>query len=268
MTRAARDGPLHHYVDGAVLRSDAPGLDRALLEIGTCYTTSRVRSGEPLWPERHAARIARDARGQGLPVPDEATVVAALHDLARAEFGAGDGIVRLQLGLDASGRAHLVGVPRALGDDPPAWTLGIASTLHPGPGARAGAKMLGVPFVEEARAWLAATSFDEALLFDARGHLVEGTRSNVLVVTGDGRARYPAHELGGVAGLGLEASLSCIPELEPARLAMDDVRRAREIVAVNAVRGARACVALEGRPVGRGVPGPFAIELARRIERV
>ena len=42
----------------------------------------------------------------------------------------------------------------------------------------------------------------------------------------------------------------------------ETLHAARELVAVNAVRGARPITELDGRPVGNGRPGPLARQLA------
>ena len=259
------DGPVHFHVDGAVLHRDDPGLDPSLLAVGLCYTTIRVDAGSGSWTEEHVARLGRDARSHGLPAPDADRVRHAIESLARAEFGNGEGIVRLQLGTDADGVVHLVGIPRGLGADPEVWTLGTASEIHPGPGERASAKLLGVPFIEAARKSLAASPYDEAALFDADGLLVEGTRSNLLVVLEDGTPCCPAPELGAVAGIGLQVARDRVPEISPARITGSDLDRAREIVAVNAVRGPRPIVEWNGVPVGNGRPGAFARSLTRAM---
>ena len=260
------DGPFHYWVDGAVVRSDDTSLDRAMLEVGLCYTTTRIDDGEPLWPSRHAARLARDAEHHGLEAPHAGTVIAAMLALGRAEFGAGEGIVRLQLGLDAAGRTRLVGIPRSIGHEPDAWRLGASPIVHPGPEKRGGAKLLGQAFIEDTRRWLEASGFDEAIMLDAAGLLVEGSRSNLIVVDAAGRPCFADRALGGVSGVGLEVSCECVPDLAPARLGRDDLCRAREIVAVNAVRGARPCTSLDGEPVGDGTPGPFAAALAAALD--
>ena len=262
------DGPVHLWVDGAVVRSDDASLDRAVLDAGLCYTTTRVRRGRALRVHRHAERLARDARLHDLEAPDADEVVRAFQALAAAEFEDGDGVVRLELGRDPSGTTHLVGVPRPLGSEPDAWGVAEAPVVHPGPGARAGAKLCGLHFVEEARGWNQGRGLDEAALFDADGFLVEGTRSNFIVLTADGRPIHPDEELGPVAGIGLQVARLCIAELEPGRLTREDVSSAREIVAVNAVRGARPVVAWNGRRVGDGSPGEFAIELGAAMADV
>jgi branched-chain amino acid aminotransferase len=260
------DGPFHFWVDGAVLHRDDPALDRALLDVGHCYTTARVSDGRARWAERHAARLARDARNHALEAPEAETVHRALESLARAEFGSGSGVVRLQLGLDRGGRPHLVGVPRGLGVEAMAWRLGRAPVTHQGPGRRAGAKLLEVPFITSARRWLAASAFDEAALFDARGHLVEGTRANLIVVCADGAACFPDPALGAVFGIALEVAREQVAPLTPSRITEARLNEATEIIALNAVRGARPVLEWDGRPVGEGVPGPFARRLEQALE--
>ncbi len=262
------EGPVHFWVDGALVRFDDDAFDPAWLEVGLCYTTTRVRRGEPTRIERHAARLARDAAQHGLTAPLLEAVADALTGLAGAEFGRGDGIVRLQLGRDADGRTRLIGVPRPLGDEPRVWRLGRSPVVHPGPEKRAGAKLLGQGFVDDTRLWLGASPYDEALMFDAAGWLVEGSRSNIIVVDDGGRPCYADRALGGVSGIGLEVACECVPELVPARLDRAALDSAREIVAVNAVRGARPCIALDDEPIGDGTPGEFGARLGEALERV
>lgn len=240
--------------------------DSAFLDGVGCYTSARVRSGRPRWPDRHAARLVRDARALGLGGVDPTAARRALDEIARAAFGDGDGAVRLQASRDGAGRLHLVAVPRRLGDDPPAWRAVDAPTPHPGPSPWPGAKLCGEPWIAAARAAARAAGADEALLWERRGLLVEGGRSGLVLVPGTGPPRFPEPSLGGVASLALEVAREAIPELAPGRLDRAALRGARELVALNAVRGARAVVAVDGVAVGDGHPGPFAGRLAAVLD--
>ena len=46
-----------------------------------------------------------------------------------------------------------------------------------------------------------------------------------------------------------------------------DLSRARELIGVNAVRGACAITALDGQPVGDGQPGDWSRRLAEALAR-
>jgi branched-subunit amino acid aminotransferase/4-amino-4-deoxychorismate lyase len=189
-------------------------------------------------------------------------VRAALGDLARAAFGEGSGVVRLQASRDAEGRLRLVGVPRALGPEPDAWSAIVVRL----PGAAGPAPGSGLKVASRLPAALAADAArdagcDEALLVDAAGRLVEGARTNAIVVDTEGRPWTPPLELGGVAGIAREVLLERVPELGQRVVSLRELRLAREIVAANAVRGARPVVRLDGRSVGEGRPGPWARRL-------
>ena len=74
-----------------------------------------IQAGRPRFAARHARRLAQGAAELGLPRLEEAAVLRALAELAKAAFEGGDGIVRLEASRDGDGRLHLIGVPRALG---------------------------------------------------------------------------------------------------------------------------------------------------------
>ncbi len=228
-----------------------------------CYTSARVRGGRLWLARRHAARLARDARSLGLGSLDEAECLAVLIASARKAFGAGDGVLRLEARA-GSGGPELSAHPRPLGDDPPSWRAIRARTLHAGPCQAAGAKILAQPAVERARAEADEAGADEALLFDAAGRLVEGARASIVVVTDTG-AHTPPLARGGVAGLARAVVLEAGVGLLEAEVAQEALAGAREIVALNAVRGARPVLQLDGAPVGSGSAGPWAQRLAETL---
>jgi branched-subunit amino acid aminotransferase/4-amino-4-deoxychorismate lyase len=240
------------WVDGALRPAGAAavrGDDSAYAEGRGCYTSVRIRAGAPWLAERHVQRLVRDARALGLPRPDPERLQRALRELARAAFGAGDGIVRLSLSRDGDGALHAVGVPRGLGEDLPRWRAITAPRPHPGPlggGAKLTNRLAHALALDAAR----DAGADEALLFDARGYLVEGARTNVVALSRDGLLCTPPVERGAVAGVALEVACERIPELRRRDLSPRDLRAARGVAVLNAVRGARALVALDGVELG------------------
>jgi branched-chain amino acid aminotransferase len=211
--------------------------------------------------DRHVRRLRRDAGALGLAEPDPSLCERALRELAREAFGAGDGIVRLEWR-----GARLVGRPRPLGDERDTWRAVLSRAVHPGPGATAGVKRIDLPHVARARAEARAAGADEAILLDAEGRVVEGARTNLVIALAGGTAVTPPLARGGVAGLAREIVLEGAPEIREVDLSRDDLFAARELVATNGVRGARPVVAIDGRPVGDGRPGPLARRLAALLE--
>jgi branched-subunit amino acid aminotransferase/4-amino-4-deoxychorismate lyase len=226
-----------------------------------CYTTGRYAAGRVWLGERVAARLVRDAAALGLGSLDAKDVLARLVALGRGAFGDGEGVVR----LEARGGGGLVGSTRPLGNEPEAWRAIVARAVHPGPGPAPGAKQAEVAALAAAREEAQTAGVDEALLFDAAGRLVEGARTNLALALADGSWAMPSAAAGAVRGVALEAALAAGVRVAERELSRAECAAAREIVATNAVRGARPVLALDGARVGDGRPGPLAAALAAAL---
>lgn len=253
------------WVDGRVIARGDPALrvdDASFLYGLGCYTTALIHRGSVVWRDRHVQRLSRDAAALGLGEVDSTEAARALALLARAAFGEGNGAVRLQATREASGPARLVGIPRWLGDEPPAWTAIVSTIAHPGAQDFSGAKVAGQPFYVLAREQARGRGADEAILFDRHGYLIEGTRSNLIVVDAEGVLTTPDLARGGVAGVARAVVRERVPELKVRNLGRAELRSARELIAINALRGARAVTRLDDAPVADGREGPWARRLS------
>jgi branched-subunit amino acid aminotransferase/4-amino-4-deoxychorismate lyase len=249
------NGRLRDRCDPAIAADDVASLDG----LG-CYTTARIAGGVARWGDRHADRLQRDARALGLGEVDAGDVARAFRELGRAAFGEDEGIVRLQVGRVA-GQLQLVGIPRWVGEEPATWTTASSPCPHPGRVPWGNAKLSGNPAIALIRRWTREQGVDEALIYDAEGYLIEGTRSNLFVVTRKGELWVPDLARGGVRGVARDAVLEAGASAGVRHISANDVKDCRELIAVNAVRGARPIVELDGRPVGDGRPGPCAAAL-------
>lgn len=225
------------------------------------YTTAKVTTGRVERLEQHVARLRRDAVRLALPRPPARDAERLVLETARAEFGRGDGIIRLEWSHRPGQAPALRATPRAFVRLPTRWRAARSRATHPGPARRANTKHVDVPAYDQGRDEVASSEIQEVLLFDADGFLVEGSRSNLLVVTEDGRLVTPALALGGVEGLGLEVVRHGRSDVREAHLTRDDVAKARELMSVNAVRGVVPIVELDGRAVAEGEPGPHSAAL-------
>jgi branched-subunit amino acid aminotransferase/4-amino-4-deoxychorismate lyase len=70
----------------------------------------------------------------------------------------------------------------------------------------------------------------------------------------DGLLTTPPLERGAVAGIAREVVMERLPQVLERDTSLAQVREAEELIAVNAVRGARSIASLDGRPVGHGTP--------------
>lgn len=261
-------GPLRQWIDGAPL-AGAPHVgadDSAFREGRGCYTSALAERGRVRHLTRHAARLRRDAARIGLGELDEALCRRALLELAEAAASDGARVVRLQASRAADGALHLVGTARPLGADPAAWQALRAPFPHQGPAPWMGAKVTSRLRFALAGDLARAAGAQEAILLDATEHLVEGARTNLVVVDAAGVARTPPLARGGVAGIAREILLERLTELREEDVRLAVLHGARELVAVNAVRGARPVVVLDERSVGDGRPGPWCARLASVLE--
>jgi branched-subunit amino acid aminotransferase/4-amino-4-deoxychorismate lyase len=243
--------------DTAVVRAD----DSAFSGGRGCYSTGRFAGGRIRFGERVVRRLARDADTLGLGEVNEALSLAGMVALGTAHFGDGEGVVRLQASRDGGGSIRLVGVARSLGPEPAEWRAISPPFPHQGPTPYSGAKVSNHLLFSMARDRAVRAGVDEAVLFDAEGFLIEGARSNFVLVLRDGSLATPGLQRGGVAGVAREILLEKLPEIAVTELHRRVVGEIRELVAVNAVRGARPVVELDGEPVGDGRPGPAALQL-------
>ncbi len=252
------DGTLHP-AEAAVVRAD----DSAFSEGRGCYTSVRIHAGAPRFAARHVERLLRDARALGLPTADPRLLQRAIEELAQSAFPGGEGVVRLQLSRDGTGALHVVGVPRGLDGDPREWRAVTAPLPHPGAALAGGPKLTHRLLQALASDAARAVRAEEALLFDRAGYLVEGARTNVVALAAHGELCTPPAERGAVAGIALEVVSERLPALKRRDLSRADLLAARGVAVINAVRGARALVALDAAPLGAE-----GLALAERLDAV
>lgn len=118
--------------------------------------------------------------------------------------------------------------------------------------------ILGVMEAEDAGA-------DEALFLDLEGHLVEASASNVFVVQG-GKLRTPPTSCGILPGVTRSWILESFEEASEAELYPDDLFSADEAFLSSTVRGVVPLVAVDGKPIGGGAPGPLTRKVQERLE--
>jgi len=266
-----RPQALPRWVDGRLLPASEAFLpldDGATTDGLACYTTAAVRRGRVRWLERHIERLLRDARLLALPAPHPFELRHAFVENARAAFPNADGALRIQVSAGRSGRARVIGLPRPLGDDPPLWRAVRTPWPHPGPRPWRGAKVAGAPDLALARALAHASGAQEALQVDRDGRVLEGARSALVVVRADGEIVTPDPARGGVVGLARAVVLERLPDVRVRDVSLACLAGAREVLALNAVRGVRPLVALDDRPLGAfgARAGPVAQRLAALLE--
>jgi branched-chain amino acid aminotransferase len=249
------------WLDGILVPPDRAALsidDPAVRWGEGLFETMRAVGGRVGLLERHLDRVAASAQALGMaPMPSRERMRDAVAE-ALAASGAASARVR----LTATPRPTLL-VEVTPEDSPPAEPPAVTAVSVPGawwPGNRlAEHKTLSYAGHRAAQRRAEAAGADHALLLDAEGRLGEAALANVLVATEAGPATAPPRGL--LAGVARRIAMEAAGAREEA-LAEDSWRGAREIVLTNAVAGAMAVVAVDGRPVGEGRPGALAHTIA------
>lgn len=263
-------------------------LDRGLLHGDGVYDTWRTYGGRSFALREHLRRMAASARALDLPVPEPfARWEARTRTLLRRNQ-LPDATLRLTVTRGASG----IG-PLPDHDAPPLWLLtarpipaslatqqsqGVAVITLPFPRdidpAWCHLKLIGHPSVYLGKRLAAKHGAFEGLYVNAAKQVTEGTTANVALIEGDRMITPPlsAGILSGVTRTMLlrvarRSGLRVVEEPLPlARL-----RRASEVLLTSSTIEILPVVGVDGRAVGRGVPGDAtrALQVAyrRAVER-
>jgi D-alanine transaminase len=271
------------YVNGRYLPLAQAGvsiLDRAFVFGDGVYEVCLVRDGALIDEARHLARLNGSLKALRIAAPiGEAALRRVLREVV-ARNRVSDGLVYLQISRGAARRDH--GFPS------PAVTPGLvvtAKSLDPRLGeanAERGVAVITLPDERWAhphvkslqllpnvlakQAAREAGAF-EAWLVDDRGFITEGSSTNAWIVAADGAlATRQADQsiLRGVTRMTLIDVLAAKGlRLEERPFTREEAWGAREAFLSSATTIAMPVVALDGRPIGDGRPGPVTTALRR-----
>lgn len=247
--------------DRATVSLASPGIQSGL----AAFETLAVRDHQVLDWEAHLDRLERSAEELGVSVPDRRDLASAGAAVASEVTG---GLGWLKIVAVRDGPVAVFGGaidPTEIGRSVSAillrWRRSPTSPL-------AHLKTINyAPFVmglEEA----SRRGADEGLWLNTRGHLAEGCTSSIFVVW---RAKIftPAVRDGILPGvtrsIALEAARGLGVVIHEGKVRLKRLETADEAFLTSSVRGVRPLIRFEGRPVGRGTPGPITRAVAARV---
>jgi branched-chain amino acid aminotransferase len=273
-------------IDGAVQAPDRAVVsvyDRGFLFGDAVFEVFRTYGGRPFALDEHLARLRRSAERVFIAVPADDATLRAEIEAALAAAAGDESYVRLvvsrgsgPLSLDPGGASHPLRVILVEPVVPPprdAYVHGVAVALvrtqRVGEDTvAAGAKLTNylpnLLALREAR----GRGAQEALILDARGHVVEGASSNVFVVA-RGRLATPPESAGILAGITRARLMAAARELglpvDERELLPADIHDADEVFISSSIRELLPVVRADDHTLGAGVPGPVARSLHRRF---
>lgn len=266
------------HVDGNIcLPEDAKisVFDRGFLYGDSVYETIGTVRGRLFALSDHLDRLERSAARLTLRLPPREvierailnTVAAAGNAESRVRVMVTRGGGKLDLDPASAGEPSLVVIAGPLGGPTPEMydrgvAVAIVSVTRNLPGAidpaiKSGNYLNNVLALSEARR---RPGVHEAILLSASGSVAEGASSNVFAVE-NGQIVTPALSVGILDGVTRGKVLALargagLPCREVDFLAPDQLRAAEEAFLTSAARGVLPVVAIDGRPLGDGTPGP------------
>ena len=249
--------------------------DEGFLRGRAAFETTRVYAGEPFRLDAHLDRFARSAARLNLPELDR----ALFHELtaqALAAAGRPDCFVRLYMTPGREGRGEPVALvlveslPPELEETRKRGIRVISLPLGLEPSLLGGVKStsyaLNMVAVDEAK----RRGSDDAVFLGPQGVVMEGPTTNIWWRQGN-VLFTPALELGILQGVTrgalIELAVDAGYEVEVGVYPLAALAEAEEAFTSSAVREVMPVVALDGQPIGDGVPGRAARELQAELRR-
>jgi branched-chain amino acid aminotransferase len=261
------------WLDGELRDADSARVsvfDHGLTVGDGVFETLKAVGGRAFALSRHLERLARSARGLGLPEPDLDEVRRACDAVLAANpapFG--------RLRITYTGGLSPLGSDR--GNDRPTLIVALGETTRR-PDTTAVATVPWTRNERGALSGLKTTSYgenvialarahehgaSEALLANTVGQLCEGTGSNVFVVL-DGELYTPPLSSGCLAGITRALVVDWVGAQE-ADFPLDVLQRADEIFLTSSLRDVQAVRRVDGRELA-GAPGPVTAKAIRVFE--
>ncbi|MGA4843095.1 aminotransferase class IV [Streptomyces sp. G45] len=242
-------------------------LDHGLTVGDGIFETVKAVAGRPFALTRHLDRLARSARGLGLPEPDLDEVrraCAAVLDanpmpVGRLRITYTGGLSPLGSDRGDQGPTLVVALGEAVRRPDSTAVITVPWTRNER-GALTGLKTTSYAENVVALARATAQGASEALFANTVGQLCEGTGSNVFVVL-DGEIHTPPVSSGCLAGITRALTVEWTGARET-DLPLDVLDRADEVFLTSTLRDVQAVHRVDGRELP-GAPGPVTAKAMR-----
>jgi D-alanine transaminase len=278
MTRVA-------YVNGRYVRHSEAAVsinDRAFLFADGIYEVIEIFDGQLFDEVGHLERLARSAKELRLTVPVGATALKIILRELVARNRVAFGHVYLQITRGAAKRDHFFPKPGT-----PATLVAFAQPADRAAAeakAQAGIKVISLPDIRWKRPDIKSTSLlpnvlakqqareagaYEAWLVDEEGFVTEGASSNAWIVNAAGVLVTRAADSSILRGITrtrvLEMAAAKNIVVQERSFTLAEAQAGREAFVSGATTLVLPVVAIDGRKVGAGTPGPVALSLRAAI---
>ena len=260
----------------AAAEAQVAATDRGLLYGDGVFETLRAYGGEPFRLQAHVERLFAGAAALSIPPPCGPEELAdAVRETLRAG-GLREAYVRITLtrGVGgAPGELTAYGPPTLLiharpyaGYAPELYERGMRAMFTRARRNETSplARIKSLNYLDNclARAQAAEEGFDEALVLNTRGRIVEATAANLFLVRA-GRVVTPPVADGILPGITRAVVMELVPVAQES-LGVVEFWSAQEAFLTNSLMEIMPLVAIRARPIGDGRPGPVTREVHER----
>jgi para-aminobenzoate synthetase component 1 len=231
------------------------------------FETLRLRAGRPEFLIEHGARYRAGCAHFNLSSAPSMETLAAAVTLLMKEDRLEDGVVRWSVWKEAGGGTHWrvrLEPPRPHMSKAILTATFATLRLPPADPGRA-CKHMGRGMWRDAVAAARAAGFDEAILLDDAGWVVEAGGANIFCVDASGGLQTPSLDSGPLPGVTRDQVITLAREsgvsVRETRLTPTTMIAAREVFLTNALIGIRPLAAIDGTRFD--APGPVTARLQR-----
>ena len=266
------------YLNGEIIPAEfalLPVADKGLLFGYGLFETFLVKNGQAVFIEEHLARLRLSAPKISLVMPEEEQYPLSLHEgihevIAKNNMSEGSLRLTVTAGTEDSGRSNVViTAKKGLAYRPEHYSQGFRAGFLKNPRNESSPLVYvkSLNYLENilGRRETTAKGWNEGLFLNTKGFLVEGTVSNVFLVTKDKELVTPDISSGLLPGVmrakvlktASTAGYRCIERA----VLPEELFTAKECFLTNSLMVVMPLVEVEGKIIGDGGIGEVTIEI-------
>ena len=237
------------------------------------FEALRAYGGRPAFLELHTQRLNKGLSVIGIepPVIDWAKATSELL----IENNLDDAYIRITAYKRRKETGLIIYVDKFTYYGPATYAKGFTSIISPYRRDQKDqlSKLKAISYLENRISWYEAQKAkkDEALVLNADGFVVGGSRSNIFLVK-DGKVSTPSIEEGAFCGITREVVLKVLGDLniesKEEKISIEDLFSCEEVFITSSLMEVMPLVESDGKSIGQGTPGEITLKLLAEYRKL